>query len=86
MIVNGEVYLSPPSPSASQRRWTTTTCNQIQPSRDDETALGSLLARSWAILRRSWDALGRLWDALGRSWALLFDKNHSKTARKNDFR
>ena len=95
MIVNGEVYLSPPSPSASQRRWTTTTCNQMQPhttlynhmqpDRDAQTALGSLLARSWALLRRSWNALGRLWDALGRSWALLLDQNHSKTAPKSNF-
>ena len=88
MIINGEVYLSPPSPPASQRRWTTTRCNppqphtttynQIQPHRDAQAALGSLLGRSWALLRRSWDALGRSWDALG---TLLDTLGHSCSAK-----
>ena len=45
-----------------------------------------LLGRSWRALGRSWDALGRSWDALGRPWAPLFDKSHSKTAPKSDFK
>ena len=44
------------------------------------------MGRSWRALGRSWDALGRSWDALGRPWAPLFDKSHSKTAPKSDFR
>ena len=89
MIVNGEVYLSPPlhrPPNAAGLPPLATRCNPLQPHRDDETALGSLLARSWALLRRSSDAIGRSWDTLGRSWALLFDTNHSKTAPKSDFK
>ena len=72
MIVNGEVYLSPPSPSASQRRWTTTRCNRIQPSTTtlrrwnrSWVALGALLGDPETLLGRSWTPLGRSWMLLG---------------------
>ena len=85
MSVNGEVYLSPPSPPSSPRppkylplQPFTTRYNHLRPYQDD----GGHFCRSWTLLGRSWRALGRSWDALGTllnalgrlldaSWTLL---------------
>ena len=63
MIVNGEVYLSPPLHRPNYAAALPTLATTYNPPETMEPLLG----RSWALLRRSWDALGRLWDALGHS-------------------